>query len=44
MILLRHATLAWQDTFLQVAANFLQVPQSLWVSSFGFLWRFVARC
>jgi hypothetical protein len=35
MFLLRHATLAWQDIFLQAAANFLLDPQSPWVSSFG---------
>jgi hypothetical protein len=33
--LLRHATVAQLDTFLQVAANFSPDPQSLWVSSFG---------
>jgi hypothetical protein len=32
MFLLRHATLARRDTFLQAAANFLRHPQSLRVS------------
>jgi hypothetical protein len=35
IFLLRHATLVWQDTYLQVAVNFLPDPQSPWVSSFG---------
>jgi hypothetical protein len=35
MFLLRHATVAWRDTFLQAAANFFRDPQSPRVSSFG---------
>jgi hypothetical protein len=35
MFLLRHATVAWWDTFLQAAANFHYNPQSPRVSSFG---------
>jgi hypothetical protein len=33
MFLLRHATVAWQETFLQAAANFIRDPQSPRVSS-----------
>jgi hypothetical protein len=33
--LFRHATLAWRNTFLQAAANFLRDPRFPPVSSFG---------
>jgi hypothetical protein len=39
MFLLRHATVARRDTFLQAAASFSRDPQSPQVSSFGSLRR-----
>jgi hypothetical protein len=38
-----HATLAWRDTFLQAAADFLLDPLFPWVLSFIFWWRTAAR-
>jgi hypothetical protein len=43
MFLLRHATFAWRDIFLQAAADFLLDPLFPWVLSFRFWRRSAAR-